>query len=241
VGGSAVNNGDVGVGLSEILEATGGRLIRGSEGQVFSQLYVDSRQVEPGGLFVALKGEQQDGHAYIPQALERGAAGVLCERDPGPPGAADGAAVIVVADTRQALFDMTAHRLRRQQLPIVAITGSAGKTTTKDMIAHVLGRRLRVRKSEGNLNTYTGIPMTIFQMDAGDRALVVEYGMSRAGEIAELTRIAPPTIGVVLNVGLAHVGFLGSIDAVAAAKRELVEGLAPGALPSSDTKTKRIQ
>lgn len=241
MGGIAVNNGDVGVGLSEILEATGGRLIRGSERLAFSQLYIDSRQVEPGGLFVALKGEQQDGHAYIPQALERGAAGVLCERDPGTPGAADGAAVIVVADTRQALFDMTAHRLRRQQLPIVAITGSAGKTTTKDMIAHVLGRRLRVRKSEGNLNTYTGIPMTIFQMDAGDRALVVEYGMSRAGEIAELTRIAPPTIGVVLNVGLAHVGFLGSIDAVAAAKRELVEGLAPGGLAVLNADDPRVR
>jgi UDP-N-acetylmuramoyl-tripeptide--D-alanyl-D-alanine ligase len=239
VGGGPVNNGAVGVGLNEVLEATGGRLLRGPADLAFSQLYIDSRQTEPGGLFVALKGEQQDGHTYIPQALERGAAGVLCERDPGSTGAA--AAVIVVADTRRALFDMTAHRLRRQQLPIVAITGSAGKTTTKDMIAHLLGRRLRVRKSEGNLNTYTGIPMTIFQMDPGDRALVVEYGMSRAGEIAELTRIAPPTIGVVLNVGLAHVGFLGSIEAVAAAKRELIEGLAPGGLAVLNADDPRVR
>jgi UDP-N-acetylmuramoyl-tripeptide--D-alanyl-D-alanine ligase len=123
----------------------------------------------------------------------------------------------------------------------VAITGSAGKTTTKDLVAHVLGRRLRVHKSEGNLNTYTGIPMTIFRMDPRDRALVVEYAMSRAGEIRELPRVAPPTIGVVLNVGLAHVGLLGSIEAVASAKRELVEGLAPGGLAVLNADDPRVR
>ena len=213
--------------VREVLNATGGRLLSGSQDASLNAMFTDSRDVKPGGLFVALRGEQQDGHGFIAQAIERGAGGVLCER---PPQSVDHTAVIVVPDTRQALFDITADRLRRQALPIVAITGSAGKTTTKDLIAHVLGRRLRVHKSEGNLNTYTGIPMTIFQMDPRDRALVVEYAMSRAGEIRELTMVAPPTIGVVLNVGLAHVGFLGSIDAVAAAKRELVEGLAPGGL-----------
>ena len=213
--------------VKDVMQATGGRLLSGSQDVSLTALFTDSREVKPGGLFVALRGEQQDGHGFIPQAIARGAAGILCER---PPQAVDHAAVIVVEDTRQALFDIAADRLRRQTLPIVAITGSAGKTTTKDLIAHVLGRRLRLHKSEGNLNTYTGIPMTIFQMDPRDRALVVEYAMSRAGEIRELTLVAPPTIGVVLNVGLAHVGFLGSIDAVAAAKRELVEGLAPGGL-----------
>src|SRR6202171_6018741 len=213
--------------VREVLNATGGRLLSRSQDASLNAMFTDSRDVKPGGLFVALRGEQQDGHGFIAQAIERGAGGVLCER---PPQSVDHTAVIVVPDTRQALFDITADRLRRQALPIVAITGSAGKTTTKDLIAHVLGRRLRVHKSEGNLNTYTGIPMTIFQMDPRDRALVVEYAMSRAGEIRELTMVAPPTIGVVLNVGLAPVGFLGSIDAVAAAKRELVEGLAPGGL-----------
>src|ERR1700726_4569525 len=213
--------------VREVLDATGGRLLSGSQDASLNAMFTDSREVKPGGLFVALRGEQQDGHGFIAQAIERGAGGVLCER---PPQSGDRTAVIVVPDTRQALFNITADRLRRQALPIVAITGSAGKTTTKDLIAHVLGRRLRVHKSEGNLNTYTGIPMPIFQMDPRDRALVVEYAMSRAGEIRELARVAPPTIGVVLNVGLAHVGFLGSIEAVAAAKRELVEGLTPGGL-----------
>src|SRR5256712_3707572 len=213
--------------VKEVVDATRGRLLSGPHDVTFTQLFTDSREVKPGGLFVALRGDQHDGHVFIPQAIERGAAGIVCER---PPQGIAGVAVIQVEDTRQALFDITADRLARQPHPIVAITGSAGKTTTKDLIAHLLGRRLRVHKSEGNLNTYTGIPMTIFEMDPRDRALVVEYAMSRAGEIRELTQVAPPTIGVVLNVGLAHVGFLGSIDAVAAAQRELVEGLAPGGL-----------
>lgn len=236
--GPSLNNGAVAVELSEVLEATHGRLLRGPHQATFSRLYVDSRQVEPGGLFAALRGEELDGHAFIQQAIERGASGVLCERDPGETAEA---AVIQVRDTRQALLDLTANRLQRLAVPIVAITGSAGKTTTKELIAHVLGRRLRVHKSEGNLNTYTGIPMTVFQLSGGDRVLVVEYGMSRAGEIAELARIGPPDIAVVLNVGLAHVGFLGSIEAVAAAKRELVEGLKPGGLAVLNADDPRVR
>src|SRR3989440_2494790 len=221
------NSDAVGMSVKEIVEATGGRLLSGPPDVTFPRLFTDSREVESGGLFVALRGGQHDGHVFIPQAVERGAAGVLCER---PPQGVNGAAVILVDDTRRALLDLTAERLRRRPLPIVAVTGSAGKTTTKELIAHLLGRRQRVHKSEGNLNTYTGIPMTVFQMDPRDRVLVVEYAMSRAGEIRELTSVAPPTIGVVLNVGLAHVGLLGSIEAVASAKRELVEGLAPNGL-----------
>src|SRR2546421_12471060 len=224
--------------VKEVVDATRGRLLSGPHDMTFLRLFTDSREVKAGGLFVALRGEQHDGHVFIPQAIERGAVGILCER---PPQGVDGVAVIQVEDTRQALFDITADRLARQPHPIIAVPGSAGKTTTKDLIAHLLGRRLRGHKSEGNLNTYTGIPVTIFQMDPRDRALVVEYAMSRAGEIRELARVAPPTIGVVLNVGLAHVGLLGSIEAVAAAKRELVEGLAPGGLAVLNADDPRVR
>ncbi|HSO93848.1 MAG TPA: UDP-N-acetylmuramoyl-tripeptide--D-alanyl-D-alanine ligase [Candidatus Dormibacteraeota bacterium] len=226
------------VEISEVLEATHGRLLRGPDQVAFARLYVDSREVEPGGLFAALRGEALDGHDFIQQAIARGATGILCERDPCDTGVV---AVIQVQDTKQALLDLTANRLQRLAVPIIAITGSAGKTTTKELIAHVLGRRLRVHKSEGNLNTYTGIPMTVFQMSSSDRVLVVEYGMSHAGEIAELARIGPPDIAVVLNVGLAHVGFLGSIEAVAAAKLELVQGLKPGGLAVLNADDPRVR
>jgi UDP-N-acetylmuramoyl-tripeptide--D-alanyl-D-alanine ligase len=226
------------VTVPEILEATGGSLVSGPAVRSFSHLHTDSRQVRSGGLFVALRGETQDGHAFFPQAIAHGAGGVLCQV---PPGASDGVSVIRVPDTRVALFAITRYRLRRQPVPLVAITGSSGKTTVKDLVAHVLGRRLRVHKSEGNLNTYTGIPMTIFEMDDRDRVLVLEYAMSREGEIRELTSAAPPTIGVVLNVGLAHAGLLGSIEAVARAKRELVEGLADGGVAILNADDSRVR
>src|SRR5438128_1702133 len=180
--------------VKEVVDATRGRLLSGPHDITFTQLFVDSREVKPGGLFVALRGEQHDGHVFIPQAIERGAAGILCER---PPQGIEGAAVIQVEDTRQALFDITADRLARRPHPTVVSTSSDGKTTTKDLMAHLRGRRLRGHKSEANLNTYTVIPMTIFQTDPSDRGLVVEYAMSRAGEIRDLPRVAPPTISVV--------------------------------------------
>ncbi len=233
----------MGMSLEEVLKATSGRLVTGARGTLrFSHLSTDSRQVQPGGLFVALKGEQQDGHTFIPQAVQRGARGVVCQSVPDlPHEGVTALAVVQVEDTRRALFALTAFRLRSHPLPTVAITGSVGKTTTKDLVGHLLARQLAVRKSEGNLNTYTGIPITIFQLQETDQVLVVEYAMSRSGEIRELTTVVPPTIGVVLNVGLAHVGFLGSIDAVGAAKRELVEGLAPNGLAVLNADDPRVR
>ena len=137
-------------------------------------------------------------------------------------------AQVVVANTRQALGRFTRARLLSQRVKVVGVTGSAGKTTTKEMLAAVLQRRAKVLKTEGNLNTYTGLPMTLAHLEPGDEVFVAEYAMSAVGEIAELARMAPPDIAVVLNVGLAHVGLLGSIEAIAAAKTELVKSLTDG-------------
>ena len=225
---ATTNNVLMGPGVDEVIAYTGGTLVGGPPDQPLAHLYTDSREVTPGDLFVALKGEAQDGHAFIGQAIERGAGAILCEVVPAAAPAT--VSVVRVPDSRRALVDLTRGIVDAHPVPIVGITGSAGKTTTKEMVAQVLGRRLRVRKSEGNLNTYTGIPMTVFDLDDADRVLVLEYAMSRAGEIHELTSMAPPSIAAVLNVGIAHVGYLGSIEAVAAAKRELVEGLRPDGL-----------
>jgi len=215
------------IALAEVLAATGGRHEGPpADGVLFGAACTDSRQARPGSLFVALPGEEKDGHGFIADALRAGATGILCRTLPAEAHAAfPQAHFIMVPDTRAAFIAMAQSRLRAIPRPVVAITGSAGKTTTKEMAAAVLGRRFRVLRSAGNLNTYTGIPLTVLELTEADEILVMEYAMSRAGEIAELTRIAPPDVGVVLNVGLAHVGFLGSIDAVARAKRELVEAV----------------
>jgi UDP-N-acetylmuramoyl-tripeptide--D-alanyl-D-alanine ligase len=209
--------------LSDLVEATGGRLVGGDPAIVLERLVTDSRQAGPGALFVALAGETADGHDFIPAAAGAGASALLAES---LPEGTDTPAVLV-PDTKQALVDFTRHQLARQPIKVVAVTGSAGKTSTKEMIAAVLSRAYEVLKTEGNLNTYTGVPMSIALLEPRHQVFVAEYAMSAPGEIAFLSHMAPPDIAVVLNVGLAHAGMpgLGSIDAVAAAKRELVEAL----------------
>jgi UDP-N-acetylmuramoyl-tripeptide--D-alanyl-D-alanine ligase len=209
--------------LFELANATGGRLIGADADLALDRLVIDSRQATPGSLFVALVGETTDGHRFLAQAVEAGASAVLCQSAP--------ADLVVprveVDDTREALVHFTRHRLERQGCTVVGITGSVGKTSTKEMVAAVLARRFGVLKTEGNLNTYTGLPMTVARLEPSHQVLVAEYAMSAIGEIAFLSRMAPPDIAVVLNVGLSHVGLLGDIEAIGRAKRELVEGLGP--------------
>lgn len=208
--------------LAELASATGGRLLGGGE-LTLDRLVTDSRQAGPGALFVALAGESTDGHLFVDAAVENGASALLLERGgetPNPPR-------VFVPDTRLALVDFTHHRVAASGCQVFGVTGSVGKTSTKEMLAAALARKFEVLKTEGNLNTYTGFPMTIVGLEPRHQVFVAEYAMSARGEIAFLTRMAPPDVAVVLNVGMSHVGLLGSIDEIAAAKRELVEGLNP--------------
>jgi UDP-N-acetylmuramoyl-tripeptide--D-alanyl-D-alanine ligase len=207
--------------LFELAEATGGRLIGADADIALERLVIDSRQATPGSLFVALVGETTDGHRFLAQAVEAGTSAVLCQS--APPELA--VPRVEVEDTREALVSFTRHQLQRQDCTVVAVTGSVGKTSTKEMVAAVLGRRFEVLKTEGNLNTYTGLPMTVAGLEPRHQVFVAEYAMSALGEIAFLARMAPPDVAIVLNVGLSHVGLLGDIDAIARAKRELVEAL----------------
>lgn len=210
--------------LREVAAATGGSLVDAAEDVVLDRLVTDSRQAGPGALFVALTGEAMDGHRFLPDAIAAGASALLCREAP----ARTTIPRVIVPDTREALVAFSQARLRTAGVKVIGVTGSAGKTTTKEMVALVLAEGLEVHKTEGNLNTYTGFPMAIAHLEPKHRAFVAEYGMSAMGEIAFLARMAPPDIAVVLNVGMAHVGLLGSIDNVAAAKRELVESLGEG-------------
>ena len=181
---------------------------------------VDSRTLAPGDLFFALRGVRHDGHDHVAEAMARGAAGAVVERR-------SGAGVeIEVAGTLAAL-QLLAWRARRWWGgTVIAVTGSAGKTTTKDAIAHLVGAAMAVGKSIGNLNNHVGLPLAILRLPDECRAAVLEMGMNHAGELRELAAIARPDIAVVTNAGSAHVEFFDSMEGVAMAKRELVESLA---------------
>ena len=200
---------------------------------------IDSRTLKAGDLFVALRGARFDGHAFVGEAIEKGAAGAIVEagfaaRDftarevgrTGPPRIL--AALIEVADTTRALQDL-AHAVRvASGTRVVAVTGSAGKTTTKDTIAAFLAARFRVAKNKGNLNNHVGLPLSLMQLRERPDVAVMELGMNHAGEISTLVAIAEPEVRVWTNVGDAHLGSLATPDAIADAKAEILEGAKPG-------------
>ena len=209
--------------LLEILEATGGGEVGGTQvGETFSTFHTDSREVRPGGIFFALRGADKDGHDYVPDAISRGAAAVVVQRKPElPPGIVE----VLVPDTWAALYSLAAHALRRVQPLVVAVTGSNGKTSTKEMVAAILAQHFNVMRTQGNLNTETGVPLTILSLEPHHSALVLEMGMQRAGDIARLAALAKPVIGVVTNVGVVHIEFFQSREELARAKGELVAAL----------------
>jgi UDP-N-acetylmuramoyl-tripeptide--D-alanyl-D-alanine ligase len=180
---------------------------------------VDTRTQNPGDVYFALRGPNYDGHSFTAAAQEIGAAAVVVERHTAAPHE------LLVADTLKALGNLGAWARRHWGGEVVGVTGSAGKTTTKDAIAHLLSGELTVGKTLGNFNNQVGVPLSILRLPDCCRAAVLEMGMNHAGEIRELAEIAKPQIGVVTNVGYAHVEFFDSIEGVAAAKRELIEAL----------------
>ncbi len=196
--------------------------------EAFSGVSTDSRSIEPGQLFVALSGPNFDGHDFVATALDAGAAGALVRRGFSLAGKTQ-ACLIEIEDTTRGLGDLAAAWRREHSTLVAAITGSNGKTTTKEMLAAILTQRHRVLKNKGNFNNHIGLPLTLLQLTAEHTACVVEMGMNAPGEIARLTEIAEPEVGVVTNVGPAHLGRLGSMEAIAAAKAELFQGLSPAA------------
>ena len=208
---------DIQNGIAGVLVASSG-----PARATFRRAVIDSRQVRPGDLFFALRGERHDGHDFVLQALAAGAAGAVVER---PIDVPEDVALFQVSDSLAALQHLATYWRRRHDVRVVAVTGSVGKTTCKELVAAVLARRYRVLKSEANLNTEIGVPLTLLQLTPEHQRAVLEFAMYGRGEIDLLSRIAAPHIGVVTNIGPVHLERLGSLEAVAAAKAELVEAL----------------
>jgi UDP-N-acetylmuramoyl-tripeptide--D-alanyl-D-alanine ligase len=209
--------------LLEILEVTGGGEVGGTQvGEMFSTFHTDSRQVQPGGLFFALRGRGMDGHDFVADAVARGAAAAIVERKTE---VAPGIVEVVVRDTWAALYALAGHALKRVQPMVVGVTGSNGKTSTKEMVAAVIGQHFNVLRTQGNLNTETGVPLTILSLEPHHSALVLEMGLQRPGDIARLAALAKPVIGVITNLGVVHMEFFSSRDELARSKGELVAAL----------------
>lgn len=208
--------------LSEAAMATHGQLI--GDDVDFCCVGTDSRAIKQGQLFVALKGENFDGHDYAEQSLEQGASAVLVSK------ASNASPGVLVKDTRLALGDLASHWRAKFDVPVVAITGSNGKTTVKEMLAAILkvaaGDDASVLATQGNLNNDIGLPMTMLNLREQHHYAVLEMGMNHTGELSYLTQLAKPNIALVNNAGTAHIGELGSVEAIAKAKGEIFEGLA---------------
>lgn len=207
--------------LSEIALATKGKVL-GADVEINS-VGTDSRAIESGQLFVALKGENFDGHDYAAQSLQQGACAVMVSQEVAGP-------AVLVKDTRLALGDLSAYWRNKFSMPVVAITGSNGKTTVKEMLASILkvaaGDDAKVLATQGNLNNDIGLPLTMLKIEQQHEYAVLEMGMNHRGEIRYLTKLAKPNVALVNNAGSAHIGELGSYEAIAEAKGEIFEGLA---------------
>lgn len=217
--------------VDTLLSVTGGTLACGSPESMINGVSIDSRQLEPGAAFFAFVGERADGHDFLNDALFAGARALVVtkelseltevvERAEGR-----GVAVVHVADALDALHALARHHRDHLFCPVVGVTGSTGKTTTKEFMRSVLAQRLRVTSTVGNRNNELGVPLTIVDAGADTEVLVVEMAMRGKGQIADLCRIARPTMGLVTNVGSSHIELLGTQEAIVSAKAELVEAI----------------
>lgn len=190
----------------------------------FDAVTTDTRAIAQDGLFIALRGERFDGHSFAAQALAQGAAAVVTERDLGL-----GERQLLVADTHRALLALAGYYRSLFQIPVIGVTGSVGKTTTKEMIHTVLSAKYNTLKNEGNLNNEIGVPLTLFRLEKAHEAAVIEMGMSGFGEIARMTRAVRPDAAVISNIGVSHIEKLGSQEGILRAKLEILDGMAPTA------------
>ena len=205
--------------IDDILSATHGSLICKTGDVEFSDITTDSRKAVSGVLFIPLVGDKFDAHEFIRAAFDMGATAVLTHKNIEP---LLGKTIIKVDDTLKALSEIAIYYKKKYNVPTVSVTGSVGKTTTKDMIASVMGTKYNTLKTPGNFNNEIGLPLTVFKLEKTHEAAVLEMGMSHFGEIERLTAIAMPDVAVITNIGMSHIENLGSQEGIFKAKMEVV-------------------
>jgi UDP-N-acetylmuramoyl-tripeptide--D-alanyl-D-alanine ligase len=213
------------ISVAELVRGTQGALVGGRLDTIVAGVSIDSRTSAPGDVFFAIRGHRLDGHAYLADALGRGAAAAVVSRFPIEARVGAGVPLLLVEDTTRALQRLAAFHRRRWPIPVVAVTGSIGKTTTKELCAAVLAERFRVLKAGGSFNNQWGVPLTLLGLAATHEAAVLELGMNAFGEIAALAQLARPQVGVVTMIAPAHLEGVGSLEGVQKAKGELVEAI----------------
>ncbi|CFX62681.1 UDP-MurNAc-pentapeptide synthetase [Syntrophomonas zehnderi OL-4] len=211
------------LGLDFIIAGTGGQLLSGSEEVVITGVSTDSRTIMPGELFVALTGERFDGHDFIPDLVNKGVTAVLIDRPDCISSVAPDTAVILVKDTLEALQKLAAVYRQTFALPVVAVTGSVGKTTTKDMLAACMAQSFNVLKTWGNYNNEIGLPLTLLKLNEKHQAAVIEIGMRNTGEIRHLSSLLQPAYAIITNVEAVHLETMGTLLNIARAKCEVLE------------------
>jgi len=207
------------ISLNELVKVTGGEVLNNDKGNqtIARGVSIDSRTIKKGNLFVAISGERFDGHQFISEAAEKGAGVVIIsqeKRKQMKKKELEGVPMVLVEDTKKALRKIASWHRNRFELPTVAVTGTNGKTTTKDMIAGVLSSKFKVLKSIKSYNNLIGVPLTLFELEKDTQVLILELGMSELGEIGILTKIAKPNIGVITNIGPAHLESMQSLESL---------------------------
>lgn len=212
--------------LQDICEATGGRLIGSPQQEIIHSFHFDTRMIGPGSMFIALTGGARDGHLFIDQAKEQGAIAALIS-NPNYAEESSSIAYVLVPDTQQGFAQIAQYYRQKLTIPMIAVTGSNGKTTTKDMISHVLSYKKKVYKTYKNYNNHLGVPLSLLQIKPDDEMAVLEMGMNHAGEIDYLANMVKPDVSVIVNVTDAHIEHLGSRENIAKAKAELLPHTSP--------------
>lgn len=208
--------------IGEIVKATRGKLLCGNDKLQIHAVSTNSKEVEEGTLFVPIVGERVDAHTFIPSVIEASATAIIISKQIDLSSVKENQAIIQVEDTKEALQDLAAYYRDKFDIPVIGITGSVGKTTTKEMISAALETKYRVLKTAGNMNSQVGLPLTIFRIDHTHEVAVIEMGISEAGEMQRLARVAKPTHAVITNIGVSHIGQLGSRENIRKEKMNIV-------------------